>query len=71
MVEVVEKTSDVRQNGQPVNVVDEICPDSDYEAKPPEAVKTQYPRNCEDCKKYLRNSLDFRKHVVDCLMSRK
>ena len=34
-------------------------------------LKNQYPRNCDSCKKYLRNSLDFRKHVVACVMARK
>ena len=34
-------------------------------------LKSQYPRNCDSCKKYLRNSLDFRKHVVACVMARK
>ena len=82
-VEVVEETYDARQidGAEKVEsdemalkeVVDEICPDVDYEAKPTEVVKvkSQYPRHCEDCNKYLRNNTDFRKHVVPCMMSRK
>ena len=34
-------------------------------------LKNQYPRNCEDCGKYLRSSIDFRKHIVACVMARK
>ena len=34
-------------------------------------LKNQYPRNCESCEKYLKNKLDFRKHIVACVMSRK
>ena len=34
-------------------------------------LKSQYPRNCEFCDKHLRNNLDFRKHIVDCVMARK
>ena len=34
-------------------IVDEVCPDVDYEAKPAEVVKNHYPRHCEDCNKYL------------------
>ena len=33
--------------------------------------KSQYPRQCEDCDKFLRDNKDFRKHVVACVMSRK
>lgn len=33
--------------------------------------KSQYPRRCEDCDKFLRDNNDFRKHVVACVMSRK
>ena len=34
-------------------------------------LKSQYPRRCEKCDKYLKNNLDFRKQVVACVMSRK
>ena len=33
-------------------------------------LKNQYPRNCEDCGKYLRSNIDFRKHIVACVMAR-
>ena len=33
-------------------------------------LKSQYPRNCEYCGKYLRNNMDFRKHIVACVMAR-
>ena len=64
-------------------IADEVCNDNEYletNEKPKElhrAVidnvksKSQYPRNCETCDKYLRNNLDFRKHVVACIMARK
>ena len=78
---VVEETAHARQDDVADNnetqeialkeVVDEICSDVDYVAKAPNVVKSQYPRHCEDCKIYLRNNTDFRKHVVACMMSRK
>ena len=34
-------------------------------------LKNQYPRNCEYCGKYLRSNMDFRKHIVACVMARK
>ena len=75
VIEEVEEASDPRQNIKTEEialqeVVDEVCPDVDYEAKPAEVVKSHYPRHCEDCQKYLRNNLDFRKHVVACMMAR-
>ena len=30
----------------------------------------QYPRNCEDCRKYLRNNNDFRKHIEGCILAK-
>ena len=82
VVELVEETSGPRQNDEAVkieteeialkDVVDEMCPDVGYDAKPTaEVVKSHYPRHCEDCNKYLRTNTDFRKHVVACMMSRK
>ena len=81
VIELVEKTTDAGQHVEAVKVepgetvvkevVDEICPDLDYEAEPPVVVKSQYPRHCEKCDKYLRNNTDFRRHVVACMMSRK
>ena len=78
---VVEEPSEAKQNDEAVKVkteeialkvvVDEISPHGDYEAKPSEVVKSHYPRYNEDCNKCLRNNLDFRKHVVACMMSRK
>ena len=47
-------------------VVDEICPDLDYVVEPPVVVKSQYPRHCKKCDKYLRNNTD-----MACMMSRK
>ena len=80
-VEIVEETTEARQydkaekveTGETAlkEVVDEVCPDSDYVAEPIVVVKSQYPRNCEKCDKYLRNGTEFRKHVVACVMSRK
>ena len=29
-----------------------------------------YPRNCEDCRKYLRNNNDFRKHIEGCMIAK-
>ena len=66
-------------------VIDEICSDEVYEANDSFMreventdvldeklkMKSQYPRNCEKCEKYLRNNTDFRKHVVACVMARK
>jgi hypothetical protein len=52
-------------------VADEICSDVDYVAKQPNVIKSQYPRHCEECNRYLRNNTEFRKHVVACVMSRK
>ena len=79
--EVVEKTAHARQDDEAdknetqeialKEVIDEICSDVDYVSKRPNVVKSQYPRHCEDCKRYLRNNTDFRKHVVACMMSRK
>jgi hypothetical protein len=81
VVEEVEETSDDRQDDEAVKVetveialkevVDEICPDVEYEAKSSVVLKSQYPRDCEKCNKHLRNNTDFRKHVVACVMSRK
>ena len=34
-------------------------------------LKSQYPRNCEYCGKYLRSNMDFRKHIVAYVMARK
>jgi hypothetical protein len=34
-------------------------------------LKSQYPRNCEKCDRYLRNNLDFIKQVVACMMASK
>ena len=79
--EVVEETAHARQNVEAdknetqeialKEVVDEICSDVDYVAKPPNVSKSQYPRNCEKCNRYLKNNTDFRKHVVACVMSGK
>jgi hypothetical protein len=64
-------------------IADEVCNDDEYletSEKPKELdravidnvkLRSQYPRNCETCDKYLRNNLDFRKHVVACIMARK
>ena len=64
-------------------ITDEVCNDDEYletSEKPKEfdrpvidnvQLKSQYPRHCEKCEKYLRNNLDFRKHVVACMMARK
>jgi hypothetical protein len=64
-------------------IADEVCDDVEYletSEKPKELdravidnlkLRSQYPRNCETCDKYLRNNLDFRKHVVACIMARK
>ena len=81
VVEIVEETADANQDDEAMKVetgeialkevVDEICPDLEYEAEPSVVVKCQYPRHCEKCDKYLRNNTDFRKHVVACVMSRK
>ena len=73
VVEVVEVTTDARQDDEIAleEVVDEICPDVEYEAEPSVVLKSQYPRDCEKCNKHLRNNTDFRKHVVACVMSRK
>ena len=62
-------------------ITDEVCNDDEYvetSEKPKEfdrpvidnvQLKSQYPRQCEKCDKYLRNNLDFRKHVVACMMA--
>ena len=81
LFEVVEETAHARQNEEAdknetqeialKEVIDEICSDVDYVSKRPNVVKSQYPRHCEDCKRYLRNNTDFRKHVVACMMSGK
>ena len=81
MFEVVEETAHARQNVEAdknetqeialKEVIDEICSDVDYVAKPPNVVKSQYRRHCEECNRYLRNNTDFRKHVLACVMSRK
>jgi hypothetical protein len=78
VVEVVEETTDARQDAKVETeeitlkkVVDEICPDVEYEAEPSLVLKSQYPRDCEKCNKHLRSNTDFRKHVVACVMSRK
>ena len=47
--------------------VHEITEENENKVK----LKSQYPRRCEDCDKYLRDNNDFRKHVVACVMSRK
>jgi hypothetical protein len=60
-------------------IADEVCNDNEYleTNELHRAVidnvksKSQYPRNCETCDKYLRNNLDFRKHVEACIMARK
>ena len=64
-------------------VTDEVCHDDEYlecSKKPKEfdkpvvekvQPKCQYPRYCDKCDKYLRNNLDFRKHVVACMMARR
>jgi hypothetical protein len=65
-------------------IADEVCNDDEYletSEKPRELdnravidnmkLRSQYPRNCETCYKYLINNLDFRKHVVACIMARK
>ena len=46
--------------------VHEITEENENKVK----LKSQYPRRCEDCDKYLRDNNDFRKHVVACVMSR-
>ena len=64
-------------------IADEVCNEDEYpetSEKPKELdravtdnvkLRNQYPRNCETCDKYLRNNLDFRKHVAACIMARK
>ena len=81
VVQVVEETADAREKDEAVKneteeiplkeVHDEICSDVDYVAKLSNVVKSQYPRHCADCRKYLRNNTDFRQHVVACVMARK
>jgi hypothetical protein len=73
VVEVDEETSDARQDDELAleEVVDEICPDVEYDAEPSVVLKSQYPRDCEMCNKHLRNNTDFRKHVVACMMPRR
>ena len=81
VVELVEETTYATQDDEAVKVetveialkkvVDEVCPDVEYEAEPSVVLKSQYPRDCEKCYKHLRNNTDFRKHVVACVMSRK
>jgi hypothetical protein len=111
----VEETDDgqnetlvgVAEEALQMRILDELCPDNDYETATIEEIKAsevssipisqidgqddsletvhqtagvieknvklknQYPRNCEDCGKYLRSSIDFRKHIVACVMARK
>ena len=61
-------------------ITDEVCHDDEYletSEKPKEFQRpvidhvqlSQYPRHCDKCEKYLRNNLDFRKHVVACMMA--
>ena len=111
----VEETDDgqnetlvgVAEEALQMRILDELCPDNDYETATIEEIKAsevssipisqidgqddsletvhqtagvieknvklknRYPRNCEDCGKYLRSSIDFRKHIVACVMARK
>ena len=111
----VEETDDgqnetlvgVAEEALQMRILDELCPDNDYETATIEEIKAsevssipisqidgqddyletvhqtagvieknvklknQYPRNCEDCGQYLRSSIDFRKHIVACVMARK
>ena len=81
----VEETGDIFDREIKVieEVTDEVCNDNEYlenREKPKESdkpvvenvkPKCQYPRNCEKCDKYLRNNLDFRKHIVACMMARR
>ena len=69
VVEIVEETADANQDDEAMKVetgeialkevVDEICPDLEYEAEPSVVVKCQYPGHCEKCDKYLRNNTDL------------
>ena len=83
--DIVENTCDIIVEEITVveEITDELCSNADYletSEKPKNLdsevidkveLKSQYPRHCEYCDKYLRSNLDFRKHVVTCMMARK
>ena len=107
MMPNLETLVGVAEEALQMRILDELCPDNDYETATIEEIKAsevssipisqidgqddsletvhqtagvieknvklknQYPRNCEDCGKYLRSSIDFRKHIVACVMARK
>ena len=83
--DIVENTCDiiVEEIAVVEEITDELCSNADNletsekpkyldsEVIDKVELKSQYPRHCEYGDKYIRSNLDFRKHVVPCMMARK